>query len=81
MSVRVDMPEIPAVDVERKRNRINRIGLYIAITLCAALMIGNMLELRDEQVSIWRMISAFGPLAIAYVLFRQLPKYSDKNNG
>ena len=81
MSVQVNVPEVPAIEVARKRNHTNRIGLYIAIGLCIALPIGNILELGDEPVSIWRTVSAFGPLAIAYVLFRQLPRYSDKNNG
>ncbi len=81
MSVRVNVPEVPAIEVARKRNRINRIGLYIVIGLCIALLIGNILRLGNEAVSIWRTIAAFGPLAIAYALFRQLPRYSDNNNG
>ncbi len=78
MSARI---EIPASDVLKKRNRINRIALYTGIALCAVLLVGNILELRDAPATIWRAVFAFGPLAIAYLLVRQLPKYSDKMNG
>ena len=73
--------EIPAAAVLKKRHRINRIALYMGIALCAVLLVGNILELREAPATIWRAVFAFGPLAIAYLLLRQLPKYSDKMNG
>jgi hypothetical protein len=72
--------EVPVEEVRRKRNLINRAAIFIACGFCFLSFGWHIFTLIDGGATILQMFFAPGPLALAYLFARQLPKYSDKTN-
>jgi hypothetical protein len=73
--------EIPLAKVLRIRNQLNRAAIFASCALCFLLFGRSVFELFVGSVTILQIVLASGPLIVAYLLVRQLPKYSDQKNG
>jgi hypothetical protein len=72
--------EVPPMEVRRIRNRLNRRAILLVCGLCVLSFGWGVFSLISDGATALEWFLAPGPLALAYLLARQLPKYSDKTN-